>query len=246
VGLERPKSKAYKQSERITLDGITPGQFDQLVTLLAERICGGEVTLRIIIPREIRLVFNEDKISALLKKKGIPSDCMSQIRTDIPLMLQGILGGRRKAVANFLAENSAPPKAKDERQPSKEQVRAEVETRISCVEQKLVTADLRRQFAIKKSANNNTYVCVYWDIVEKCEDSTGIILSNLTSATVRIVARKPFTMEEEKTFFIPFLLPGLEKPNEEFVLTMTREDLHELIKELSNAEEAIKRTMEKE
>ena len=243
--MERPKSKTYKQSERITLDGITPRQFDKLATLLAELIHGGEVMVRIIIPREIKLVFNEDKISDLLKKKRIPSAGISQMRMEIPLMLQGILSGRRKAMAGFIAENTTPPKVKGERQPSKEQVRAEVETRISCVEAKLVTADLRRQFVIKKSANNNTYLCVYWDIVEKCEDNTGTILPNLTSATVRIVSRKPFTIEEERTLFIPFQIPGIERESEELVITMTREDLHELIKELSNAEEVIKRRMER-
>lgn len=241
----RSKSKVSVQGDRITLDGITAEQFDQLATLLAQWIRSGEVAVHIIMPPQVRLDFNESNISDLLKKNQLPSGCISQLRTDIPFMLQGILGGQRRGIARFIADNSTPTEAKGKPKPSKEQVKAEVETRIHCVEQKLVTTDLRRQFAIKRLAKNNIYSGVYWDVVEKHDDSTGSTLPNLINATVRIVAQKPPRREQEQ-FFIPSIFLGLREPVEEFVLTMTLEDLCELVKELGNAEAAIRLIMERE
>lgn len=243
--MARRKAKEADQADRITLDGINPEQFDQLVTLLAQWIRSGEVTVHLIMPSRVRFDFNESNISDLLKKNQLPSGCISQLRTDIPFMLQGILGGQRRAIARFIANNSTPTKAKGKPKSSEQEVRAEVETRIHCVEQKLVNTDLRRQFAIKRSSKNNIYSGVYWDVVEKHDDSTGSTLPNLTNATVRIVAQKPPGREQEQ-FIIPFMLPGLREPVEEFVLTMTLEDLRELAKELGKAEAAIRRVMERE
>lgn len=244
--MARRKAKEVGQVDRITLDGINPEQFDQLATLLAQWIRGGKVTVQLIRPSQVRLDFNQGKISALLKKNELPSGCISQLRSDIPFMIQGILGGQRRTLARFLAENSTITEVKGKPKPRKEQARAEVETRIHCIEQKLVTTDLRREFAIKRSAINNTYSDVYWDVVEKHDDSTGSTLPHLASATVRLVTQKPPAREQEG-LFVPFYPPWLMTPNnEEFVLTMTMEDLRKLMKELGNAEAAIRRIMERE
>lgn len=243
--MARRKAKEVDQADRITLDGINPEQFDQLATLLAQWIPGGKVRVQLIMPRRVRLDFDQGKISRLLKKNELPSGCISQLNSDIPFMLQGILYGQRGTIARFVAENSAITEVKGKPKPSKQQARAEVETRIHCIEQKLVTTDLRRQFAIKRSAKNNTYLDVYWDVVEKHDDSTGSTLPHLASATVRLVAQKPPTREQEE-LFMPFYPLALMPPNEEFVLTMTMEDLRELMKELGNAEAAIRRIMERE
>ncbi len=242
------KSKVSAQGDRITLDGITPEQFDRLVSLLAHWISSGEVVARFTMPSVVKLDFDEASISRQLKDKQLPSGCISQLRYDISLMLQGILGGHRKSAASFIADNSSVGEIKGAAKPSKEQIREEVETRIRCVEEKVVTADLRRQFAIKSSAKTNTYVGVSWDIVEKRSDSTGSTPPDIVHATVRINAGKPRAVGIEREIFIPYLyaIPGYTAELESYVLTMTLEDLRDLVEKLGNAVKALRQAMEVE
>lgn len=242
------KSKVSDKSDRITLDGITPEHFDQLITLLTQWIRSGEVVVRFIRTTVVQLDFDEDNISRQLKNNKLPSGCISQLRLDIAIMLQGILGGLRKAVASFITDNSTVSEVKGKPKKSEEQIRAEVETRIRCVEETIVTSDLRRQFAIRKSAKTNTYVGVSWDVVEKRSDSTGSILPDLVHATVRITAQKPRATEREEAIFIPYqyLIRGVTADIEDFVLTMTQEDLCDLAEKLGNAVKALRQAMEVE
>ena len=241
----RSKSKVSVQGDRITLDGITAEQFDQLVTLLAQWIRSEEVVVRFIIPSSVRLEFDEDNISRQLKNSQLPSGCMSQLRFEISFMLQGILGGHRKSVASFIADSSTVSEVKGKPKHSKEQIRAEVETRIRFVEEKIVTSDLRRQFAIKNSAKTNTYLGVSWDVVEKRSDSIRSTPTDLAYATVRITAQTPRPRKRGEIVFMPYMFPGYHGKFEDFVLTMTLEDLRDLAKELGNAAEALTQTMER-
>lgn len=234
--------KVPNRSERITLDGITPEQFDQLVSLLVGWISSGEVVVRFIMPSEVQLEFDEDNISRQLKDNKLPSNCVSQLRSDIPFMLQGILGGHRKAIAGFITDSSTVSEVKGVAKPSKEQVRKEVEARIHCVEEKVVTHNLRRQFAIKGSAKTNTYVGASWDVVEKRSDSTGSILPDVVHATIRITAQKPRPVGVGREIFIPFTIPGYTAEFENYVLTMTLEDLRDLLEKLGNAVKALSQT----
>lgn len=233
------KAKASDKSTRITIDGITPEQFDQLLTLLAQWIRSGDAVVRFLTPSAVKLDFDEDNISRRLKASQLPSGCIPQLRYDIAFMVQGILSGQRKAVASFVTDNSEIGEVKGERKPSKEQIRTEVETRIRYVEEKVVTSDLRRQFAIKDSAKTNTYLSVSWDVVQKRSDITSSILPDLVYATVRIVAQKPRTMESREIFFIPYPIVGRTTEVEDFVVTMTLEDLRELIEKLNDAARAL-------
>lgn len=244
----RSKSKVSALGDRITLDGIRPEQFDQLVSLLVRWISSGEVVVRFIMPSAVKLDFDEANISRQLKDKQLPSGCVSQLRYDIPAMLQGILGGHRKAAASFITDNSTISEIKGAPKPGKEQIREEVETRIRFVEEKVVTANLRRQFVIKSSAKTNTYVGVSWDIVEKRSDSTGSTPPDIVHATVRINAQKPRTMEVEPEIFMPYLyaIPGYAAELESYVITMTLEDLRDLVENLGNAVKALRQAMEVE
>lgn len=240
--------KVPNKSGRITLDGIRPEQFDQLVSLLARWISSGEVVVRFTMPSAVKLDFDEASISRQLKDNELPSGCISQLRYDISFMLQGILGGHRKAVASFITDNSSVSEIKGAPKRSKEQIREEVETRIRCVEEKVVTIDLRRQFSIKSSAKTNTYVGVSWDIVEKRSDSTGSTPPDIVHATVRINAQKPRDMGVEPAIFIPYAyaIPGYMAELESYVLTMTLEDLRDLVEKLGNAVKALRQAMEVE
>ncbi len=239
------KSRASVLSGRIAIDGITVEQFDQLVTLLAQWIRSEEVVVRFILPSSVRLEFDEDNISRQLKNSQLPSGCMAQLRFEISFMLQGILGGHRKAVASFIADNSTVSEVKGEPKHSKEQIRGEVETRIRCVEEKIVTSDLRRQFAIKNSAKTNTYLGASWDVVEKRSDSIRSTPTDLAHATVQITAQTPQPTERGEIVFMPYMFSERTGKFENFVLTMTLEDLRDLAKELGNAAEALRQTMER-
>ncbi len=242
------KSTKSAPSGRIALDGILPEQFDQLVSLLVRWISSGKVVVRFIMPSTVKLDFDEANISRQLKDNQLPSGCVSQLRYDIPVMLQGILGGHRKAVASFITDNTDISEIKGAPKPGKEQIREEVETRIRCVEEKVVTVDLRRQFAIKNSAKTNTYLGVSWDIVEKRSDSTGSSPPDIVHATVRINAQKPLAMGIEPEIFIPYpyAFPGYTAELESYILTMTLEDLRDLAEKLGNAIKALKQVVETE
>jgi len=211
-------------------------------------ISSGEVVVRLTIPSAVKLDFDEANISRQLKDNELPSGCISQLRYDISFMLQGILGGHRKAVASFITDNTDVSGIKGAPKPSKEQIRREVETRIRCVEEKVVTVDLRRQFVIKSSAKTNTYVGVSWDIVEKRSDSSGSTPPDIVHATVRINAQKPRTMGVEPEIFIPYAyaIPGYAAELESYVITMTLEDLRDLVEKLGNAVKALRQAMEVE
>ncbi len=206
--MERSKSKVSEQGDRIALDGIAPEQFDQLVTLLTQWIRSGEVVVRFIMPSSVRLEFDEDNISDNLKKSQLPSGCISQLRLEISFMLQGILGGHRKSVASFIADNSTVSEVKGEPKHSKEQIRAEVEVRISFVEEEIVTSDLRRQFAIKNSAKTNVYFSASWDVVEKRSDSIRSTPTGLAHATIRITAQTSQLTERGEIGFVPYMFQG--------------------------------------
>ncbi len=240
------KSKVSGKSDRITIDGITAEQFEQLVSILSQWIRSGEVVVRFIMPSAVELKFDEDNISRQLKQNELPPGCISALRYDISFMLQGVLGGHRKVITRFLADNSTVSEVKGEPKPRKEQIRTEVDTRLRCVEEKIVTSDLRRRFAIKKSAKTNTYLGVCWDVVHKRSDSTGSMLPDLVHATVRITAQKPSRTGREEEIFIPYAIAGYGQGVEDFVVTMTLEDLRELAEELGNAVRALKQVADTE
>lgn len=245
-----PKMKGSQPSARITIDGITAEQFDKLVGLLTEWITRGEVRIRLIMPSSIELEFDEANISRQLKQKRLPQGCLSQFRNDIPYMLRGILEGRRGFYTELIASYSAVKGSKDQLKPSKKQIREEVEVRIRQIEEKVVTPALRNQFAIKRSATSDNFVDVSWAIDQKRIDSTGSAPPDLVHATVRITTQKPQVKIAREELFIPFPFdfPGVTRYREiqDFIITMTLEDLQDMADKLGNAVKALRRVMEPE
>jgi hypothetical protein len=224
-------------SDRIVIDGIEPEQFDKLVDLLAKWTSRGKVKVRFQPPEQIRLDFVENQISQELKHHGLPESCISQLRSDIPLMLTGILAGYRPRITNFLAEHSDEMQSEDEPRPDKEEIVNEVAARILRLEENVVTSDLTRQYAIKRTTKNNTFLGASWDIVEKRSESSGNPPSNLVYATMRITTQKPPIRSSEAGFlFLPFSFDLANPPSyEDLTLTMTFEDLQDLAETLGNA-----------
>lgn len=229
---------------RIALDGIEAEQFDLLVDLLARWISGGEIKVRFRVARTPVLDFDEENIAQQVKNNQLPGACISQLRTDIPLMLFGILAGFRSVVTSFLVAQSEPPERKGAQKASKAQIRQEVVTRIKCVEDKLVTSDLRRQYAVKSTAKTDTYLGVSWDVVEKHGESTGGLPPGLVHATVRIAVEKPAAPGRERGTFLPFVFEFGPAESEGLTLTMTLQDVQDLVENLGKAVKALRQATE--
>ncbi|MGB2798913.1 MAG: hypothetical protein WBC82_03610 [Dehalococcoidia bacterium] len=240
-----PKSKESRPSGRIAIDGINAEQFEQLADLLKEWIARGEVKVQLIMPSSVELDFDEDNISRKLKQNSLPSGCIPQLKYEIKFMLQGILGGHRKAIAEFITENVSIKESKDQPKPSKASIKEEVEIRIRYIEEKVVTQALRHQFLIKSSAKTNNYIGVSWDIVEKRSDSTGSMPPDLVHATVLITAQKPRIKRAMEPFFVPFGIfgYGASLDFENLIITMTLEDLQDMAGKLENAAEALRKAI---
>lgn len=245
--MANPESRQFQQYGRIALDGIEPKDFDRLVDLLADWIVKGEVNVRFGTSSVVRMDFDAQKIAQKLKKSKLPEEaCIGQLRYEIAFMVSGILTGHRTGVTSFLVANVVIHKRKDAPKPSKEQIRQEITARIQCVEDKIVTADLRRQYAVKTTAKNNTYLGTSWEVVQKRGGSAGAVLPGLAHATVRIDVQKPFLRVGTREFFFPFQLEISPGESEGLTLTMTLEDLQDLATNLERAAKALEEAIEVE
>ncbi|MBI2303166.1 MAG: hypothetical protein HYU86_00265 [Chloroflexi bacterium] len=226
-------------SERISLDDIEPQQFDSLVDLLAEWLAQGEVKVRFRMPAQVELDFVEEKVSQQLKSAGLPSACIGQLRLDVPFMLSGILTGYRNAVMRMLADH-AKVSAKGTK-PTRDQITKELTARAQRVEEKLVSAELRRQYVVKRTAKASTYIDTSWEVVEKQQDSVRGSVPKQVYATLRVTAQKPSTRAGDVGFLPPFSFGLLNPPQyDELTLTMTTEDLQDIVDSLSKALNALK------
>jgi len=231
-------------TDRIPLDGIEPEEFAQLVELLAAWIVKGEVKVRFRFPSMVVFDFSEENISQQLERQKLPKACLPQLTHDIPIMLSGILTGHRNSVTAFLLDHAAIPRSKGAAKPKKQEIREEILSRIQSVEDKVLSAELRRQYAAKRTSKNSIYLDASWDIVEKRDESTGNPPSNLVYATVRISAQRPLSNTHALSFFSPFILDLTDTPfADSLTLTMTLEDLKDLAETLEKASKSLKREM---
>ncbi len=243
--MDASTTKMHPQHERISLEGLSPEHFEKLVLLVTNWIRDDFITLRLIVPSQVRLEFKEKNILELLKSNGLPPMCAGQVRDQIPMMIGSILSGQKRLAVRVIMDTTTIPKITGETKPTKEQIREEIEARLQFVEDKIITAELRRQYAIKVSAKNSIYADVFWEVVEKCDDDSEGVLPKLVSATIRIVAQKPLP-RGSADFFTPYMFPAIIDSSNELTLTMTLEDLQALSKALANATTAVRRKIEKE
>lgn len=228
-------------SERIPLDDIEPQQFDSLIDLLAQWLAQGEIKVRFRMPAQVEFVFGEEKISQQLKSAGLPPACSGQLRYDVPFMLSGILTGYRNSVTRMLADHVKVSAKAGSPKPTKPQITQEVAARTQRVEERIVSAELRHQYAVKLTAKANTYIDTSWEVVEKQQDSTPGSLPKQTYATLRVTAQKPSTRAGDVGSLFPFGFDFLNPPQyDELTLTMTTEDLQDLLESVSKALGALK------
>lgn len=232
--------KLQQSDDQVILDNITASQFCLLVDLVEEWIPTGLVKVRF--SPNARIEFDDNKILPLLEKRNLPQNCVSLIKLDISFMLTGILTGSRGTMINFLTRNASVKTQKGSKPPTKEQITAATTAHLNYVEQKLITSDLRKQYAIKDKAKTDTYYRTAWEVIRSLSENDSTVPVGLTYATLRIDTLNSSLTESANPFFMP------SKPGEyeSVVLTMTLQDLEDLIENLSNAAKAIKQSMDSE
>lgn len=229
--------QSQQSSDRIEVGDIKPEQFNALIDKLSVWL-NDNVSVQILPKLKPILEFDEKKILSLLKENKLPVDCISQLEFDVPFMLYGILTGKRPMIISILTDKERTQKPKGAK--SEQKIKEEITTRLSYVEEKLVTSDLRKQYTIKNRAKTNIYFGSSWEVVRNQSESDVTIPVGLTYSTFRINMLKPSLNQSEDIFF-PFSLSSLLQNNSEsIVVTMTLEDLNDLIKNLGNAANAIK------
>lgn len=226
-------------SERIALDGVEPNQFDQLIDLLVGWIADNVVRVAIKPPTRISLNYDSDSLVAELKDHDLPESIVTQLESDIPLMLSGILSGNRNTATRFLIGHEHQDEASDSEVENK---RNEVSIRIQLVEEKVASAEIRRQFSIKRNAKSNVLTETSWEVSEKRSEDHGVPLSNLTYATLRIEAQTPPT-SLDRELDIPFSINIFNPPKMDVMtLTLTLDDVEELMDVLGKIASALKQS----
>ncbi len=232
-------------SSQITVGHVGHDEFTRLVDLLASWLTAGLVKVRFRLPAQVSFDFAEDNVSLQLEKHNLPKACIGQLRHDIPVMVSGILTGYRNMVVSFLASHESAYRTGGSPTPAEDQLRDEVLARIQYVEDRLVTADLRRHYAIKRTSKNSIYLDVSWEVVEKRSESTGSPPANLDYATVRITAQMPSGGQDNVPFLSPLIFDIVDTSGtESLTLTMTVEDLSDLLHALNKALTALREVMD--
>lgn len=233
----------HQSNDQIILDGITASQFRLLVDLLAEWMSTGLVKIRFA-PNPV-IEFEDNRILPLLKERNLPQNCVPLMKWDVSFMLSGILTGSRGMMISFLTGNANARQPKGSKPPTEKQINAATTARLGYVEQKIVTSDLRKQYAIKDKAKTNLYYGTAWEVVRSQSQNDPTVPVGLTYTTLRIDTLKPSPMRNEEPFSVPF---NMLRPSgyESVVLTMTLQDLTDLIESLGNAAKAIKQSIDSE
>ena len=181
--------------DRISLDGLTPDQFQQLAELLSDAVLDRLVKIRIWVPSSVELLFDSTIISEKLQSKDLPvSQCLVQFNADIPIMLSAVLMGRQESAARFLtndAEITEPGFVPDDSEEQQEVIRNELLQRCAVLERQVIGEELRRQYAVKITAKNKILTGTEWEVVQRQSDSSSDSPSALTYANVRLILQNP-------------------------------------------------------
>ncbi len=218
-------------TDRMSLGQIDPDQFDRLISLLMDWVSSDSVRIRVnpstIGPFDVvSFKFEEDEVTEQLEEHQLPKTCVSQLRFDVPLMLFGVLSGQRNYVTRIIADHESP---EDETDLDFEKIRNEISARTKIIEEKIADAKLRRQYAIKNTANNPIFLDSSWEVLEKKNADGGPPLSNLIFANLRIQVQKPTRGGSVESHFV-FGVPGFDS----LTVTMTPEDIRDLSESINN------------
>ena len=226
-------------ANRVSLDDITPKQFDDLADLLAETVAERQVTIRIWVPSLVELIFDSANMSDLLDARGLPVEpCLSQLALDIPIMISAVLMGRQNSAARYLATDTlltGPEFSKENNNEDTELIRSELLERCAILEDRVISSELRNRYAVKVTAKNNVLTATEWEVIQRQADSTKDSAMALTYATVRFISQKP-----------PISLTGIGPESESFTVILTREEIVELQASLKKALRSIEQAMQSE
>ncbi len=235
--------KLHQTDDLAVLDGIKLTEFHLLVDSLSEWISSGIVKIRF--SPNANIEFDDSKILPLLKERNLPDNCVPLMKFDISLMLSGILTGSRGMIIGFLVDNANVRQPRGVKPPTEKQIKATTTDRLNYVEQKIVTSDLRKQYAIKNKSKTNLYFGTAWEVVRSQSEDDPTVPVGLVYATLRIDTYKPSLMRNQASFPIAFqaLRPG---EYDSTVFTMTLQDLTDFIDSLNSAAKAIKQSIDSE
>jgi hypothetical protein len=238
-----PAHEIQLSDDQVALDGISAIQFRTLVDSLSEWISNGLVKIRF--GPQPQPEFDDNKMATLLKEKNLPQICVSLIKWDIPLMVYGILTGSRGIIINFLSSNAGVRKSKTTKAPTTQQIEATTSARLAYVEEVIVTPGLRKQYAIKDKSKTNLYYSAAWEVVRSQSQSDISVPLGLVYTILRIDTLKPSPKRSDESFIIP--INAIKSSElESIALTMTLQDLLDLIENLNHAVKAAKESIDSE
>lgn len=230
-------------NERTSLGRVASDEFDRFIDLVVAWVSSDAVRIRVnpatLGPFDIvSLKFDENDISSQLEEHQLPTTCVAQLRFYVPLMLYGILSGQRNNVTRLIADHEDSDNGSGL---DIDQVRNEISTRTQVVEEKIVSAELKRQYAIKSSANNPVLLESSWEVLEKKNTDGGLPLSGLMFANLRIQIQKPSRGAGLESHFV-FDSPRVDS----VTITMTIEDLLDLSESVEGLMSAMKQAIQSE
>jgi hypothetical protein len=230
-------------ANRVSLDDVTPDQFDLLAHLLSETIADRRVKIRLWVPSSVELRFDSAAISDLLDSWGLPvGACLSQLNADIPVMIAGVLSGRQVSATGYLATETQltePGLVTEESEDREDLIRTELLERCAILESRVIDEELRRQYAVKTTAKNRILIGTEWEVVKRQSDDTGTLPPlGLTYATVRFILQKP------PISYVRYV--GLRQESETVTAILTAEEIVELRDSLNQALAAIEQARQHE
>ena len=223
--------------QRVSLDNVSPADFERLTDLLTVAIQEREVKIRMWVPSTIELIFDSARMSQSLERNELPvGACVAQLNGDIPIMLSAILMRQQIQAAAYLAtvtDLTEPGLEIQDDEQREELTRSEVLQRCAVLEEKVIDDELRTQYAIKVTAKNNVLTGTEWEVVQRQSDGTNDSVDNLIYATFRFILQKP------PIRLIRYV--GNPQESDTVTLILTTEEIIELRSVLEEALAAIER-----
>lgn len=216
-------------AQRVSLDNVTPLQFERLVEILSQAVSERQVKLQLWIPSGVEILFDSEWMSSLLQENELPVDpCIQQLNNDIPIMISAALMGQRNRMVAYLAPITELTEPDFGPEDDLNIIETELLSRCSLLEDTVINRELRNRYAIKATAKNNILAGTEWEVVQRHSDSSRDSPVGLTYANLNLYIQKPFTRQTHS---------ALE--SETITLVLTTEEIIDLKANLEEALNAI-------
>ena len=212
-------------ADRVSLDNVSPDQFEQLAQLLAESISQRQITMRMWVPSLVQLQFDSMWMTEALGQRDLPVEaCLSQLRIDMPIMLAASLLGRTDTMSRHLASDTELTESDYLPDDAEEVIRLELLARCELLEQEIITDGVRNRFAVKVTAKANILAAAEWEVVQRHSDSTLGPITGLKYANLSLFVQRPSRNEI-----------SIAPESETLTVTLTEEDIIDLQSSLEAA-----------